>query len=111
MLTPLMDLFTLNSRSARFVLRYQLIELAYALYLILFTIDYQRYYGDSAMRNRELRGEILDQVSSLIATENAKQQEILADILTEIRSLLQSNGSSLDTSPHTSNPTIEIDRL
>ena len=77
--------------------------------LLFKTIDYQRYYGDSAMRNRELREEILGQVSSLVTTENTKQQEILTGILVEIKTLLQSNGSSSNTSLHSSNPIIEID--
>ena len=61
------------------------------------------------MRNRELSEDILRQVSSLITTENAKQQEILSGILTEIKSLLQSSAASSNQSLHSSLPTIAIE--
>ena len=72
-------------------------------------IDYQRYYGDSALRNRELREDILQHVSALIEIESAKQQEILNEILEEIRSPHHKTGSALDVSLHSPHPATQED--
>ena len=72
-------------------------------------IDYQRYYGDSALRNRELREDILQHVSALIATESAKQQDVLNEILKEIRGPHPKSESALDVSLSSPHPVIRVD--
>lgn len=67
-----------------------------------FESDYHRYYGDAAANNKELTDQILERVSAVISSENAKQQELLTSILAEIKNAIQQN-TPADTSCASSN--------